>query len=683
MAGVRVSNFISPSAAFFNCPDPASVSNNFFNSSAFKCRSSFFAVGAPYPLTQSLGFVLLVGFGICFALFTVAIIYLEYYILAPSRRGNSEFFNTAGREAGTGLIASVLVSQWTWAATLLQSCHVAYDFGISGAFWYASAASVQIILFSLLAILVKLRAPTSHTFLEIIRVRWGRSAHIIFICFALLTNVIVTSLLVLGGSAVTNALTGINANLASFLIPLGIMLYTLVGGLKATFIASWINSAIILIAVTVIFFRVYVTSPELGSPDQVWERLRFVASIRPIPNNRGGSYLTILSRDSFFFGLINLVANFSTVFVDQAFWQSAIACTPSSAWTSHMLGGLTWFAIPFSIATALGLGAAALSLPVSDLEANSGLVAPAAAFHLMGKSGAIAIFVMVFSTVTSSGATEMISVSSIISYDIYRTYIDPNSSGPRIIFVSRMAILAYGTLMGLLGIAFNNLQIDLAFMYNAMAVFLSPALMPVIFSISWGRASGKGAVWGALVGLVCGVSAWLGYGASHTGGFIKSNIDQVPVHLVGAMTSLLSSTVVCVGLSLYEPDNCDWSTTRAITLIEDDPNSRLTFETEAELRGAFRKNMIIAVSAVVLLLVVWPLLTIPAGVFSLPYFKLWVYIAMIWIVSSTVILIVLPLWESRRGVVAVASLGYIRLSMLKPKDDFVDDESDDFVADER
>jgi urea-proton symporter len=149
------------------------------------------------------------------------------------------------------------------------------------------------------------------------------------------------------------------------------------------------------------------------------------------------------------------------------------------------------------------------------------------------------------------------------------------------------------------------------------------------------------------------------------------------------LTSLVTSTVICVGLSLYEPDNCDWSTTRAITLIEDDPNARLTFETEAELRGAFRKNMIIAVAAVVVLLVVWPLLTIPAGTFSLPYFKLWVYLSIIWIVASTVILIVLPLWESRRGVIAVATLGYIRLSMLKPKDDFVDDESDDFVADER
>jgi len=31
--------------------------------------------------------------------------------------------------------ASVLVSQWTWAATILQSTSVAYLYGISGSFW--------------------------------------------------------------------------------------------------------------------------------------------------------------------------------------------------------------------------------------------------------------------------------------------------------------------------------------------------------------------------------------------------------------------------------------------------------------------------------------------------------------------------------------------------------------------
>lgn len=67
----------------------------------------------------------------------------------------SEMFSTAGRTVKSGLVASAVVSSWTWAATLLQSSGVAYRYGVSGPFWYASGATVQILLFATLAIELK------------------------------------------------------------------------------------------------------------------------------------------------------------------------------------------------------------------------------------------------------------------------------------------------------------------------------------------------------------------------------------------------------------------------------------------------------------------------------------------------------------------------------------------------
>merc|ERR1719298_175846 len=107
----------------------------------------------------------------------------------------SEQFNTAGREIKTGLTASVIVSLWTWAATLLQSSNVAWTYGVSGPFWYASGATIQILLFGILAIELKRRCPSAHTFLEIIKVRWGTAAHIVFLIFGLLANLIVSAML--------------------------------------------------------------------------------------------------------------------------------------------------------------------------------------------------------------------------------------------------------------------------------------------------------------------------------------------------------------------------------------------------------------------------------------------------------------------------------------------------------
>lgn len=49
-----------------------------------------------------------------------------------------------------------------------------------------------------------------------------------------MTNIIVTAMLLLGGSAVVNALTGMSIFVASFLIPIGVIVYTLAGGLKVS-----------------------------------------------------------------------------------------------------------------------------------------------------------------------------------------------------------------------------------------------------------------------------------------------------------------------------------------------------------------------------------------------------------------------------------------------------------------
>jgi len=73
----------------------------------------------------------------------------------------------AGGKVSIGLTATTIVSQWTWSATLLQSSTVASKFGISGPYWYAGGATIQIIIFSILSIMLKTRAPGAKTFLQV------------------------------------------------------------------------------------------------------------------------------------------------------------------------------------------------------------------------------------------------------------------------------------------------------------------------------------------------------------------------------------------------------------------------------------------------------------------------------------------------------------------------------------
>lgn len=105
-------------------------------------------------LPQGAGYGVVVGIGFFFALVMAGVswmqVRMDYYptwqIPANPRENKytqystktSEEFNTASRSVKPGLIASGVVSAWTWAATLLQSSTVAYEYGISGPFWVCS-----------------------------------------------------------------------------------------------------------------------------------------------------------------------------------------------------------------------------------------------------------------------------------------------------------------------------------------------------------------------------------------------------------------------------------------------------------------------------------------------------------------------------------------------------------------
>lgn len=629
-------------------------------------QTSFF--GGKPVLNQGVGYSVILGFGAFFAVFTSFLVWLEKRYVGSKH--TSEWFNTAGRNVKTGLIANVIVSQWTWAATILQSSNVAWEYGVSGPFWYASGATIQVLLFGIIAIEIKRKAPHAHTVCEIVKARWGTAAHIVFLSFCFMTNIIVTAMLLLGGSAVVNALTGVNIYAASFLIPLGVIVYTLAGGLKATFLASYIHSVIVHVVLVIFVYLVYIASSELGSPSIVYNRLVELASksrickepvshhgqsCGPASGNYKGSYLTMLSSGGLVFGIINIAGNFGTVFVDNGYWVSAIAARPSSTHKGYLLGGLVWFAVPFSLATSLGLGALALDLPITESEASRGLVPPATAIALMGKGGSVLLLTMLFMAVTSAGSSELIAVSSLCTYDIYRTYINPDASGKKILQVSRGVILAFGCFMGMLAVILNKAGVSLGWMYLAMGVLIGSAVIPIAFMLLWRKANAIGAILGATVGCVLGIITWLSVTKIKYGHVNLDTTGRNAPMLAGNLVSILTGGAIHAICSFLSPQNYDWGTTKRITVVEKEKSDLPTEEYKEEklLRA---KAWIVkwGVGFTVVIVLLWPLLTLPAGAFSLGYFTFWAVIAIAWGTIGSIAIIALPIvesWETIKSVI--------------------------------
>ena len=624
-------------------------------------------------LDESIGWFIVVGLGAIFAGVISAEIKFEEKYLGHVQ--NSEWFNTAGRIIKTGLTAAAIVSAWTWAATLLQSSTVAYLYGISGPFWYASGATIQVLLFGILAIELKRKAPNAHTFLEIIRARFGNGTHKIFLGFALTCNMIVTGMLLLGGAAVVNGLTGMDITIAAFLIPVGVMVYTLVGGLKATFVADYMHTVIIYIVILTFVAMVFFISPVTGGVEGMYEKLVAAADLRPVleptfvpgePGNAMGAYLTMASAGGLIFGVINIVGNFGTVFVDQAYWQRAIAAQPSSTVKGFLLGGMCWFSIPFTLATTMGLTAVALNVQLTPEQVQLGLTVPAAASVMMGEIGAIMVLVMLFMAVTSAGSAELIAVSSLITYDVYRTYSNPAASGKQLLKVSRGVIVAFGLGMGALAVVLLGMGLSLGFVYLAMGILIGSAVIPIALTITWSKTTRAGAVAGALIGVCLSLLTWTSVAASEANGVVDiASLGGAFPMLYGNVVAILSSGLICVVISLAQNKKYDWSLmNKEMRIVEADMTEDVKAQIakaeqdEATLKKAYQFSLKGGGILTIVCVVIWPLPLYFSGyVFDLAFYGLWVGIAMVWVSIAAFCIIGIPIWEARGGFAKVASGG--------------------------
>ncbi|KDN40706.1 Na+/solute symporter [Tilletiaria anomala UBC 951] len=648
-------------------------------------------------LSPSAGWAVVIALGFGFALFMLGLTAVQERYTEVSIKTNDEF-SSASRSVKTGLIAAGIVSAWTWAATLLQSSTVAFRYGVSGPFWYAAGATVQVLLFAMMASKTKSNAPFAHTYLQIIRERWGTVAHLSFLFFGLATNILVGSMLILGASATVNQLTGMPTLAAIFLTPVSVAVYALVGGMRSTLIADWTHTAVLVCIILTFAFTVYGTSGKIGSPRAMHDLL---LSAAPVSGNAAGSYITMRSLDGLKFGIINICGNFATVFADQSYHQRGIASNPTTATRAFILGGVAWFAVPMVTASSLGLAARALygkdpdMADLSASEVSAGLAAPAAAAALLGKSGAAAMLVMLYLAVTSATSAQLIAVSSVFTFDVWKPYIQPSASEKQLFWVSHVAVAAWSVALGVLGLIFYEINLSMGWLYTFMGIIIAPAVFPIFSCIVWSKANRTGALVGMFSGLALGIIAWLVSASLLEGSLTVDTTGADNPLVVGNVVSIMVPAIVTIVWSLITPDNYSFEGTRAINtevsdstttsppadsameegckeavdetpatlekatvkLNEIDPHKHVRSAglDHEQLQKSFRTAVMVTVPLTFTLLIFVPCMSIIAKTFSPAGLGAWIGICIFWLFCSAFIVIVLPIWESRQAMGQICS----------------------------
>jgi len=456
-------------------------------------------------------------------------------------------------------------------------------------------------------------------------------------------------------------------------------------------------------------FSVYTSNPLIGSPTKMFELLAEASVKRPVEGNQDGSYLTLKSNFALIFGVIQLCSGLGTVFLDQGYWQRAIASRPTTAVRAYVLGGMAWFAIPFGFATTLGLAAVALTdnpayptYPhnMTTSQISSGLSGPFAAVALLGKPGSIALLLTLFMAVTSSSSSELIAVSSILTFDVYKMYIKPLATPEQLIKVAHTMICVFGLVMAAFACIWNAIGIDLGWLFLVMGLLIGGAVFPAALTITWKKQSKYGAVSGALGGLAAGLIAWLVTAKTYYGELSVTTTGGSYPTLAGNMASVLTGLIVTTIISYIKPDDFDWEITRGInaasevgtpapdsssreqsprglpsdnekksrplrkigsnlnhnstlpTVIDEEKEAREDreiMEDPTRLRGAFK---FACISATVLTLLMDFIIPIPMFlshyVFSRGFLTGWVVISFIWVFFALGTCAILPIWEAAR-----------------------------------
>ena len=145
---------------------------------------------------------------------------------------------------------------------------------------------------------------------------------------------------------------------------------------------------------------------------------------------------------------------------------------------------------------------------------------------------------------------------------------------------------------------------------------------------------------------------------SRSGTVNVDTLGEIEVQTTGNCVALGSSAIIHYIYSKFiDPQDYDFSKLdEQIQLVEED-NRGLTDEDKDEAmlrrseRWIVRRGYILSL----ILVVIWPLLSIPARVFTQKYFAFWVLVAIAWGFGAAIVITLLPLVESSEEILTALS----------------------------
>ena len=464
-------------------------------------------------LTPFTGFTLL-------AVFSVIWIVLGWHW---GRKAKSlDGYMLAGRNVGLALGTATAMATWVTSNTTMAAPQLAFQMGIWGMVGY-SLGSMGLIFFAPMAERIRTLMPRGYTSGDFVRLRYGWTAWQVFLLISIFYGLGWLISMGMAGGILLHALTGIDYRIGVTVILVVCMVYTMLGGLYAVIGTDYIQSMLILIGIVVLAAVAYV---RIG-----------VEPIHTALTDERPALLNLLMPAALMFLFNNLLFGFGEIFHSNVWWSRAFAFRQGVGFRAYLLAGLFWAPVPI-VAGALALVAPHLGMNVPAVD----MVGPMVAARLLGVTGAIVIFIVVFSSLASSLDSLLAATSDLVVEDIYRKLLRPRATEAQL---RRAAVVTIALLTVAAWVICLDRLTHLAGMIAFTGAFVGSTIWPIAAGLYWRKTNPLGATLGMVAGSAVGITCYF-------------TVGWYVAALVGAAVSM----VIVLATTLAFPHEFHWNRLR-------------------------------------------------------------------------------------------------------------------------
>jgi Na+/proline symporter len=428
-------------------------------------------------------------------------------------------FMLAGRNVGMALGTATAMATWVTSNTTLVAPQFALQLGIWGMLGY-SLGCIGLIMFAPLVKRIRSLVPHGYTSGDFMRLRYGvwtwRVFLVISMCYAMGWLISMG----MAGGVLIHALTGIDYQYGMTVILVICVTYTLLGGLRAVIGTDFIQTLLILFGVIIL---AVLTIHEIGF-EQMHDD---VLADRP-------ELLNLLMPAAIMFLFNNLLFGVGEIFHSNVWWSRAFAFREGVGTRAYLFAGIIWAPIPIVAGfIALATSSLGLNVPAADM------VGPMVAAKLLGFTGAVIVFIVVFSSLASSLDSLLAATGDLIVQDIYRGHINSKATEKQLRRMAKIIIVLLGVITWL--ICLPRIA-TLGSLLQYLGAFVASTIWPIAAGLYLEKANATGAFLAMLVGTLTGIWAYFSIG----------------FYVAALVSAAVSMFIVLVSMWL-KPDKFDWS----------------------------------------------------------------------------------------------------------------------------